>query len=724
METFIPNTPDIPDDYIKYTTDITTAVVDDDQSLFYGTSVLSLNYDTEVYIPAVSSGKTITPLTVGGKITGYFSIDGNASVSVLVFYKDIYTGHWFKRNVAIIGAPVVFDFHATLNVEINSSPYVEARIYANAGATIAHTGGDFSNNNGLTWRRHNVSYVEGSTLFRKRVDIGGLYNTVYSFPISINGITKTAVFVTRPPAAPAFSQSSYSFTVNENTENLFTLYPTVSHEGIIALSLSGVDAGLFQISSSGVVSRVGGLDFEFPQSNSGDNNYSLSVIAENDTASTAATVSLSISDLDEFPPELVSLADQTLYENVQGQWQLSISKGTGPTRWYIEEGLDEWYFSIGRNTGLLMLSPRNYEARLDANGDNIYSVVVRAENNFGFGSMTVNVQILNVIEDSIPDPVSYGIYPNRALSESLYVTAVISGMEEGAITTVTGGELSSDGGVTWSNSVIYSPGNTIVRKQIVTSAFYETSTTFSSIVNGVTISGTVRTLNTPVTMIPSRSIQINEHVVTVGSVAATAGYGPISYEIVSGNDKDLFTVNNSGVLSFVIDTDFRDPSDSDLNNIYTLRVRGYNSETEAFTDITIEVLNVILPVQMPTSRLYRFVDTAQAIGTIVPLFTDDIVTFSVSGIDADLIAINPTTGVFSFIDPVVYENPVDSNLDNRYLFNVVLSNALYSAQTSVRVDIRTSANVGSGTDSNIAETIVGASVKHNEYPTTIEAKSF
>ena len=65
----------------------------------------------------------------------------------------------------------------------------------------------------------------------------------------------------------------------------------------------------------------------------------------------------------------------------------------------------------------------------------------------------------------------------------------------------------------------------------------------------------------------------------------------------------------------------------------------------------------------------------------------DIITYSISGTDADLLSIGSSSGILSFIDPPDYENPQDNDLDNIYVLTVTASDGELAASLGIIVTI-------------------------------------
>ncbi|MDF3129968.1 DUF4347 domain-containing protein [Kiritimatiellaeota bacterium B1221] len=123
------------------------------------------------------------------------------------------------------------------------------------------------------------------------------------------------------------------------------------------------------------------------------------------------------------------------------------------------------------------------------------------------------------------------------------------------------------------------------------------------------------------------SISVNEGTSAVTTVVATDAdtTGTVSYEIVTGDDGDDFSIiSNSGALSFASTPDFENPVDADLNNIYTVTVRatdGVNSVNQVLT-VTVVNLNDAPTVDNPVADFAVDEDASDSTFNLTNIFSD------------------------------------------------------------------------------------------------------
>ena len=65
----------------------------------------------------------------------------------------------------------------------------------------------------------------------------------------------------------------------------------------------------------------------------------------------------------------------------------------------------------------------------------------------------------------------------------------------------------------------------------------------------------------------------------------------------------------------------------------------------------------------------------------------DVITYSISGTDVNLLSIGSSSGILSFIDPPDYENPQDNDLDNIYVLTVTASDGEFAVSLGIIVTI-------------------------------------
>ncbi|MGY8752077.1 MAG: cadherin repeat domain-containing protein, partial [Fidelibacterota bacterium] len=155
--------------------------------------------------------------------------------------------------------------------------------------------------------------------------------------------------------------------------------------------------------------------------------------------------------------------------------------------------------------------------------------------------------------------------------------------------------------------------------------------------------------------------------------------GEITYSI-SGLDSDQFSVNiKSGVVSLE-SQDFENMVDADQNNSYVIELTATDQRGTTATKIievnvkdVIEIANFQLNGQGEHSVLenHSFTGNTPQVAGEVPIGT---LTYSMSGVDADLFEIDPSTGVVK-LSSQDFENASDDGENNIYNYTITATDS-------------------------------------------------
>ena len=312
-------------------------------------------------------------------------------------------------------------------------------------------GGDFSINE------------DGELTFRntpdheRPADSGGdnLYEvTVRASDGRVYGAHDVTVTVTPVDEAPEFRKGSKdSFSYRENgTAALYTYRATDPEGAKVTWSVSGVDAGRFEIGSeTGVLTFREPPDHDVPLDDDKDNEYLVTVVATDQTGhATNLPVTVTVTDVNE-GPEITETGTNTAITVPENYDQvLATYTATDPedpdleiTRWSVT-GRDGGDFTINDGGELTFRNPPDSERPADANRDSVYEVTVRASDGRHYGTLDVVVTVEAVDEapefqrntqDSFvyPENGASAIYTYRATDpEGSDVTWGLSGTDSGA----------------------------------------------------------------------------------------------------------------------------------------------------------------------------------------------------------------------------------------------------------------------------------------------------
>ena len=217
------------------------------------------------------------------------------------------------------------------------------------------------------------------------------------------------VVPSRPPAFPALTDTQ-EVAENSPVSTVVATVTATDPEGkALTYTLSGPDAGLFNISNASVgqVRANVSLDHEARDS------YEVVVTASDPYGlSDSVTLTITVTDVDE-PPEVAGEPHVTVAEegsDYVGRFTASDPDGD-PITWSALSGRDAGDFDFDNSSGDLTFKMRpDYDARADSNRDNVYLVNVNASASGKTGTLAVRVTVTDVNEPPAiagPDSVEY-----------------------------------------------------------------------------------------------------------------------------------------------------------------------------------------------------------------------------------------------------------------------------------------------------------------------------
>lgn len=510
-------------------------------------------------------------------------------------------------------------------------------------------------------------------------------------PLSITqNVTINLVDINEPPQIT----SSGSPTVPENTTAVITVAGQDTDSAAVSLTYSisgGADFSKFTIDpNSGALSYIQAPNYESPTDIGGDNIYEVSIkVTENNVAalSFVQDIFIIVSNVNE-TPLFQSGAVVSIPENTTAVITVHATDPDVPVQalsYSISGGVDSAKFSINPNSGALTFSTApNFEIPTDADANNIYLVTVKVTDN-GSPSLfqTQNLQI--TVTNANDAPV---ITSSNLVSVPENTTAV---------TTVTA--IDADGGqsVTFSISGGTDAARFVIDPATGVLAFAVPSNfeapadsnadNIYSVAVKVTDNGipnqfstqnlaiTVANANEPPAVTSSSLISTPEGSTNVLTVTATdPDSGQLrTFSISGGVDAGLFGINpTTGVLRFLAPPDFETPNDTNGDNIYSVSIKVLdNGSPNLFVtqDLTVTVTDLNEAPSITSSDTLSIPENTTAVTTVAVTDPDNgqTRTFSITGgADAALFAINPTTGVLTFIQFPNFEVPTDADGDNIY----------------------------------------------------------
>jgi serralysin len=235
-------------------------------------------------------------------------------------------------------------------------------------------------------------------------------DNVYELTVSVSDgfatdsqdMTVTVTDVNEPVAIDL----SGPFSVAENSTFVANFDPTDEEGDPIVITLSGPDGALFTIDAvTFELSFIAPPDFETPLDANGDNIYRVRLNVTDGNSTQSTTISVNVTNENEFAPVFVSDSSAQVAENSTGTvYTAMATDGDGDTITYSLAGSgDSGLFSIDATTGEISFnSSPDFENPDDANADNDYEIVVRASDGDSTTQFAVTLTVTDQVESGAP----------------------------------------------------------------------------------------------------------------------------------------------------------------------------------------------------------------------------------------------------------------------------------------------------------------------------------
>lgn len=403
----------------------------------------------------------------------------------------------------------------------------------------------------------------------------------------------------------------------------------------------------------------------------------------------------------------------------------------------IEGGADGQYFIIDETTGVLsFVNSPDFENPIDADGDNIYEVLVEVTDGTGGSDM----QLLSVTVTDISDGAAPAITSNGGGA-----TATVQVAENGtAVTTVAASDAD---GQTPTYRIVGGADAALFQLDSVTGELtfstapdfeaptdadadsdYQVIVEASDGLNGdrQILSITVMNLNDNPPVITSNgggasaAITVDENLTLATTIIAADPDGTDStYAIVGGADAGRFAIDpTTGVLTFLSTPDFETPGDADGDNIYDVEVEASDGASVDRQTLTISIANTndnaprISSNGGGTSAAISIAENSTAAVTTVMATDADGTTPSyriAGGADASLFLIDGATGVLTFRSAPDFDDPDDAGRDNVYDVTVEAFDGINASAQALTISVSDINEIG--------RTITGTASNDNISPT-------
>ena len=496
---------------------------------------------------------------------------------------------------------------------------------------------------------------------------------------------------------PIFS-SAAAVRVAENQTEAYTAVATHADGNPLSYSLSGTDAALFTIDpTTGAVRFIASPDFENPDDAGGDNVYNITVTASDDDNSTDHDVAITVTNINDNTPSFTSPDSANVAENETLAYTAVATDADGDDLTYSLSGTDAARFTINPVTGAVsFMEAPDFENPDDAGGDNVYNITVTASDDTNESNHDVAITVTNENDN---DPIfnsgnSAGVVENQNVDSVVY-TAIASDADGDTLTYRLSGTDASlftidptTGDIRFITVPdVEAPGD--ANRDNVYEITVTASDDTNDIAQAVAITVTNVNEDAPSFTSPDSASVAENQTVAYTAAATDADGDPLMYSL-SGTDADLFTIDPAtGVVSFITPPDFEDPGDAGSNNIYNITVTASDGDNSTNHNVAITVTNENDNDPSFTSDASASVAENQtaAYAAIAADADGDDLSYSLSGTDAALFTIDPTTGVVSFIAPPDFEDPDDAGGNNVYDITVTASDDDNSTDHDVAITV-------------------------------------
>jgi hypothetical protein len=242
-------------------------------------------------------------------------------------------------------------------------------------------------------------------------------------------------------SAPVFT-SPFTANVVENTAAVMTVTATdddVPPQTVTFSLVGGPDQARFGITPDGVLTFNSPPNYEVPTDANGDNLYVVIVQASDGERTTVQAILVTVTPVNDNTPLFASPAMASVVENTTHVMSVTATDADLPAQTVtlsIVGGADQAKFSL-ISSQLDFISPPDFESPGDANGDNVYEVQIRADDNAGrISTQTIAVTVTRPLTDfgDAPDSsagVGVGNYNTRDLDNGPGHT-IVAGLRMGA----------------------------------------------------------------------------------------------------------------------------------------------------------------------------------------------------------------------------------------------------------------------------------------------------
>ena len=465
-------------------------------------------------------------------------------------------------------------------------------------------------------------------------------------------VTITDVDESVPNSAPTFS-SSATFSAAENQTAIGAVTASDTDGDSLTYSISGSE---ISISVNGVLIFVTAPDYETK------NSYSATVTVSDGVGSVSQSIIVSVVDVDETipnsAPTISSASNFDINENNTVIGSISASDPDGDSLTYSISGSE---INISSSGVLTFATPPDYETK------NSYSATVTVSDGTDSVTQAITVVVYDV-NDRAPIISSSATFSAAENQTSIGSISASDPDGDSLTYSISGSEINiSDSGVlTFASAPDYEAKTSYTATVTVSDGINSTA-------QNITVSITDVAENVgPVISGLASSVSVAENQTSVISVSASDANGDTLSYSLSGTDAASFSINSAGVITFDAAPNY------ESKNSYSITVQVSDGSISPSQALTVNVTNVNeAPIAQSQPQDSNFSENSTGVvfrANSLDPDSGDTLSFSLTGDDAGDFNID-SNGDITFASDPNYEVPTDANTNNKYEFNIVVTDA-------------------------------------------------
>ena len=510
---------------------------------------------------------------------------------------------------------------------------------------------------------------------------------------------------------PEFAAASASVGFDENAVGVvYTAQASDADAEVLTYSISGADSSLFAIdSASGALEFTSPPDYEQPTDSDSDNIYDLAISATDPVGNQAQqSLTVSINNLNDNAPQF-ALSSNTfdIPENTVGITTITASDTDADTLTYaITTSADSELFTIDPASGdLAFISAPNYESLQDANADNVYELTTTAADGVYSASQDLAITVTDVNE--APTFTEPSVALTTAENNTSFIYTVAAAIDEDQDQQLTyqlsGADASAfdldatTRALSFKTTPDFDSPTDQDTDNIYQIAITAADTEYSASQDIVIA---VADLNDETPQFTSPSTQsVDYSTAEVGAIIYTAqatdadATDQITYGL-GGADSGHFSFDpSSGALAFFQLPALADfPEDGSITYLLSITATDLAANSSTL-DLSVSLLDdtgsapTFAQASVSIAADENSADTVYS-AQASDVDSGDILSYSISGSDADSFTINSSSGALAFQQAPDFENPADDNSDNTYELTITVTDSMAKqAQQSLSITV-------------------------------------